>query len=74
METAFVVEDMRADYGERRFNALGRIRTRVFAMTFTLRTSVRIISLRRANAREIRRFLARTERGSDSGDTNETSR
>jgi uncharacterized DUF497 family protein len=73
METAFVVEDHRADYGEQRLNALGLIGTRVFAMTFTWRTTVRIISLRKANARETRRFLARTGREPDSGDNDEPS-
>lgn len=58
METAVVDEDQRHEYGERRFNALGMIEGRVFAMTFTVRSTIRIISLRKANARETRRFTA----------------
>lgn len=56
MDTALVVIDDRRDYGEVRYNALGLIDGRLHAMTFTVRESVRIISLRKANAREQRRF------------------
>ncbi|HEY1154620.1 MAG TPA: BrnT family toxin [Pseudolabrys sp.] len=56
-ETALVVEDDRRDYGERRYIALGRIRGRIHVMVFTPRGgTVRLISLRKANDREIRRY------------------
>ncbi|MGH6979204.1 MAG: BrnT family toxin [Brevundimonas sp.] len=59
METAKVVVDDRRDYGEQRFNALGLIGDRVYAMTFAIRPpAVRIISLRKANSREQKRFTA----------------
>ena len=52
-DTAFVTRDVRADYGEPRFTVLGFIETRLFVMIFTKRGDVvRIISLRKANARE----------------------
>lgn len=55
--TALVAEDLRRDYGERRFIALGKIGDRVHSLVFTLRgEKVRIISLRKANAREVRRY------------------
>jgi uncharacterized DUF497 family protein len=48
------VEDTREDYGERRIIALGEIDSRSFVVVYTMRTShaCRIISARRANARE----------------------
>jgi uncharacterized protein len=50
-------EDRRKDYGEIRINALGEIEGRVFFVTFTRRNDiVRIISFRKANARETRRY------------------
>ena len=59
--TARVVEDTRKDYGERRFRALGFIGTRLHAVVFTPRgTALHIISLRKANRREERRYAAQT--------------
>jgi len=56
-ESALVVVDSRKSYGEPRLRALGLIGERVHAMVFSLRdTSVRIISLRRANKREVRMY------------------
>jgi len=56
-ETALVDADNRHAYGETRFTAVGLIGERVHVMVFNLReTSVRIISLRRANSREVRRY------------------
>jgi uncharacterized DUF497 family protein len=50
-------EDRRKDYGEIRFNALGEIEERVFFLSFTRRgEAVRIISFRKANGRETRRY------------------
>lgn len=48
--------DDRYEYGEVRFRMFGRVRGRLFAIVFTKRgETVRIISARRANARERRR-------------------
>ena len=56
-ETALVVEDDRMDYGERRYVSIGLIRGRAHVMVFTRRdTAVRLISLRKANRRESRRY------------------
>ena len=55
--SAQVQVDQRRSYGETRFVALGLIRQRVHVLVFNLReTSVRIISLRRANRREVKRY------------------
>lgn len=54
---AIVVEDARHDYGETRFQALGNIDGRLHMVVFTVRgESLRIISLRKANAREVARY------------------
>jgi len=48
------IEDLRADYGERRFFAYGFIEDRLFACVYVWRGERRrIISLRKANRREI---------------------
>ena len=50
-------EDRRKDYGEIRFNTLGEIEGRTFCASFTRRgEAIRIISFRKANARETRRY------------------
>lgn len=60
--TALIVEDVRRDYGERRFQALGRIGRRLHMLVFTPRAgTVHVISLRRANKREVTRYEAQTE-------------
>ncbi|MDE2112397.1 MAG: BrnT family toxin [Alphaproteobacteria bacterium] len=52
-------EDRRKDYGEIRFGTLGEIEGRVFFAAFARREeAVRIISFRKANARETRRYRA----------------
>lgn len=57
-ETAQLTVDNRKSYGETRFNAVGLIGSRVYVLTFTLRdTAVRIISLRKANRREVQRYV-----------------
>jgi uncharacterized DUF497 family protein len=54
---ALIVEDLRKDYGERRFQALGLIELHM--MVFTPRANkVHVISLRRANKREVKRYEA----------------
>ncbi len=48
-----VREDRRWEYGEDRFQLVGRIDGRVFVLAYTIRSSViRIISARKANRRE----------------------
>jgi uncharacterized protein len=50
--------DFRHDYGEDRFEAVGLIGERLHVLVFTPRaTGRRIISLRKANPREIERWL-----------------
>ena len=57
LETAVIRMDWRKPYGELRFNALGYIGLRLYNMTFTLRgDTIRVISLRKANQREMRRY------------------
>lgn len=56
-DTALVIVDSRKAYGEPRLLATGYISDRLHVMAFTLReNAVRIISLRRANSREERRY------------------
>lgn len=58
-DTALVAEDLRKEYGERRFLALGLIEGRLHAMVYTPRAGkVHVISLRKANRREVRRYEA----------------
>ena len=60
---SIVVPDRRRDYGEVRLRAYGRLSGDACVVVFTRRgTVIRIISLRRANARERRRYgLGRQE-------------
>ena len=53
-----VAPDTREDYGEPRYVGLGLIRGRLMVSVFTERTSdtIRIISLRKADAREQAKF------------------
>ena len=60
-ETAVVWPDTRRDYGEPRMVALGYIGLRIMAVVFVDRppeqpTERRIISLRKANNREVQRY------------------
>ncbi|WP_448191135.1 BrnT family toxin [Azospirillum sp. sgz301742] len=49
--------DSRHDYGEKRVNVLGRVGDRVYVVTYTQRgDALRIISVRKANRREQRRY------------------
>jgi uncharacterized protein len=58
-ETAFVLRDDRKNYGEERYRAYGAIKGRLYALVFTRRDDqVRVISLRKSNAREIRTYAA----------------
>jgi uncharacterized protein len=58
-DSALIVEDIRKDYGERRFQALGLIGDRLHMMVFTPRGNrTHVISLRKANKREAKRYEA----------------
>ena len=55
--TALMDEDTRKAYGERRFQVLGLIGERLHALVFTPREGkVHVISLRKANSREVKRY------------------
>lgn len=55
-ENAIIEQDNRFNYGEPRFNAFGFIGERMHVLTFAVRHStVRIISLRNANKKEVTR-------------------
>jgi uncharacterized DUF497 family protein len=55
--------DDRRDYGETRINCTGEVKGRVFVVTYTWRGATRrIISARKANAREQRKYHARLGR------------
>ena len=59
--TAVIWPDTRRDYGEARMVALGYIGLRIMALVFVDRppeqpTERRIISLRKANSREVKRY------------------
>ena len=55
--TLLLEHDQRWDYGEERFRALGVIDKKVFVVVFTSRhRAISIISARRANSREVKRY------------------
>ena len=59
--TAKIWKDKRNDYGENRYIALGYIGQRLHSMVFTVRGDVlRIISLRKANTREVKNYETRS--------------
>jgi len=54
---AYVIEDTRRDYGEKRYIAYAPMGERLFAVVYSWRgPRRRIISLRKANAREVARY------------------
>ncbi|MDY6215141.1 BrnT family toxin [Actinobacillus porcinus] len=56
-DTANVHRDLRKDYGEERFEAMGFIGTRLHILVFCVRqNAIRVISLRKANNREVRAY------------------
>ena len=58
-ESALIWSDERSDYGELRKAALALLGSRVYFMAFVGRADVRrIVSLRKANNREARRYAA----------------
>lgn len=57
VDAALVVADRRRAYGEERFQAIGPIGGRLHVLVFTMRgDTLRAISLRKANAREVKRY------------------
>ncbi len=53
-EEALVIPDNRKNYGETRFLAFGPIGDRLYCVAFSVRgENIRIISLRKANSREV---------------------
>ena len=60
--TALIWEDTRKDYGERRYCVLGFIGERLHSVVFTPRDGKpRVISLRKANKREVKRYEKTTQ-------------
>lgn len=56
-DTAFIEQDIRFEYSEPRFKAIGFIQNRLFVIVFYLRNeNYRIISLRKANPREVKKY------------------
>ena len=54
-DTAVIRLDTRRDYGEPRYQAFGLIDDKLYFLAFSLRgDAIRVISLRKANAREVR--------------------
>lgn len=55
--SALFAQDTRMEYGEVRIQALGLLRGRVHVLIFTeTSTGIRVISLRKANKREVKRY------------------
>jgi uncharacterized protein len=60
--SAVIAPDTRRDYGEPRYRAFGFIEDRLHALVFTPREgAIRVISLRKANRREVYRYETRTQ-------------
>ena len=56
-ETALVWEDVRKNYPERRFVAIGFLEKRLHVLVFSLKPgSIRVISFRKANPREVKTY------------------
>jgi uncharacterized DUF497 family protein len=57
-DTATIQEDDRRDYGETRFRAFGLLDGRMHALVYVEidNNVIRVISLRRANKREVKRY------------------
>lgn len=56
-DTALVYVDQRRDYGEIRYVALGRLRSRLHVLCFMeVEAGIRVISFRKANPREVSRY------------------
>lgn len=56
-QTAYIQVDSRQEYGETRYVALGELQGRLHVLCFTeTADGIRVISLRRANEREVKRY------------------
>ena len=56
-ETALVRQDNRQHYSEQRYQAIGYIDERLHVMVYCIRpNAIRVISLRKANARETKQY------------------
>ena len=56
-ETALVQADLRHEYGEVRYVALGHLQSRLHVLCFSeTADGIRVISLRKANHREVKRY------------------
>lgn len=61
-ENAVIRQDTRQNYGEVRYQDLGYIDRRVYFIAFSIRNyAVRVISLRKANFREVRFYEQKTK-------------
>lgn len=55
--SAKIIEDIRKDYGDRRFRVAGLINGRLYIVVFTPRNDdLHVISFRKANAREVKEY------------------
>ncbi len=62
-ETALIWQDLRFDYGEIRLNMLALLNERLHYLTFKpIKDGIRVISFRKANAREIKQYENRQSR------------
>ena len=58
LDVLAIVRDDRFDYGEPRFRAYGSLDAHAYCLVFTMRDGAhRPISLRRANAKELKRYV-----------------
>lgn len=65
-DAAVIRPDLRCDYGEDRYQAYGMIGSRLYFLAFSLRNgAVRVISLRKANSREVRFYEQETRSHTD---------
>lgn len=56
-ETALIDIDRRLDYGEARMTAIGSLSGIIHVLIFTMRgDTLRVVSFRKANKREVRRY------------------
>lgn len=56
-----VHQDLRRNYGEARYQMMGRIEGRLFVVIYTTRQrGIRIVSARKANQREVKQYEDRT--------------
>lgn len=63
-DTALTAEDDRCLYGESRYVSIGFVDDRLHVLVWTPRgDAVRVISLRKANKREVRGYVDATEHG-----------